>query len=132
MKKNITFGLIISFLLIQCSLDPNNQTAEVIKEGDQILIKDNTGKKWDVTHAVNNYRFKAADFQFGLGPFAIQPIIEPEMLTIGDLHYPDQNDSRIVIGTSIHGEARAYPLEVLSRHEIVDEKFDSTYVAVGY
>jgi hypothetical protein len=133
MIKRIVFSLILSFIFIQCSLiDPPNQNAEVIREGDQILIKDNTGKKWNVTHAVNNYGFKAEEFQFGLGPFAIPPIIEPKMLSPGEPGYPDPDDNRIVIGISLNGESRAYPLEVLTRHEIADEKFDITHVAIGY
>jgi hypothetical protein len=49
----------------------------VIEEDDKIFIQDQTGKSWDITHAVNRYGFAASYFQSGLGPFALTPITEP-------------------------------------------------------
>jgi hypothetical protein len=99
---------------------------------DSIFIIDYTGKRWDVTHAVNEYGFVADQFQFGLGPFAIRPILNPEMLSPGDAGYPASDESMRVIGTSLNGSVRAYPLHILISHEIADEKFGNIYVAVGY
>jgi hypothetical protein len=99
---------------------------------DSIFIIDRTGKRWDVTHAVNEYGFVAGQFQFGAGPYAIRPILEPEMLSPGDPGYPASDESMRVIGTSLNGSVRAYPLHILAGHEIADEKFGNIYVAVGY
>jgi hypothetical protein len=130
-------------LIISCRETGTNSTndfAEVIFEPDtsdssesnKIFIRDRTGKEWDVTHAVNEYGFEADRFQYGLGPFAIQPILDPQFLSPNDPGFDSVNENELVIGTVLNGIARAYPLSILRSHEIVDEKFDRTYVAVGY
>jgi hypothetical protein len=101
-------------------------------DSSRIFIIDHTGKEWDVTHAVNEYDFNPKNFQYGLGPFAIRPILEPNLLSPDDPGYPSVNESERVIGTVINGIARAYPLSILRNHEVVDEQFGPTYVAVAY
>jgi hypothetical protein len=101
-------------------------------KGEKIFIKDQTGKMWDVTHAVQNYGFDPAVFSHGLGPNAIPPIQNPQMLRPGDTGYPNQNEDIVVLGANLSGDSRAYPLSVMIRHEIANEKFGSTYVSVAY
>ena len=133
-------------LIISCretSTIPNIEDATVIvypdtsdttdtSDSSRIFIIDRTGKEWDVTHAVNEYDFDPEQFQYGLGPFAIRPILEPNLLSPDDPGYPSANESERVIGTVINGIARAYPLSILRRHEVVDEQLGPTYVAVAY
>ncbi|RMF61547.1 MAG: DUF3179 domain-containing protein [Calditrichaeota bacterium] len=132
------FGLgLFLFLVVGCSSaseqeslfgsDPNVQ-----EDGDKILIIDRTGKEWDITHAVNVYGMNPDDFQFGLGPDAIRPILNPQHTQPGDPGHPDGNQTFLVIGTTINGDTRAYPIFVLKSHEIVDEQFGDTHVAVAY
>jgi hypothetical protein len=133
--QNLFLFLIMTVILTVagCELVNSNQNeAEVIRNGDQIYIRDNTGKDWNVTHAVNKYGFVPEDFQFGLGPFAIRPILNPQMVERGEAGFPSDNNETRVIGTRLNGDVRAYPLSVLNNHEVADEKFDSTYVAVAY
>ncbi len=120
--------------LLACNLSPNDppQRSKVMEEDEMIFIVDATGKKWDVTHAVRRYGFDPNKFQYGLGPFAIRPIIDPNMLSPGDPGYPEDREAFLVIGTRVEGEARAYPLDVMITHEIVDDQFGETYVAVAY
>ncbi|UCG51219.1 MAG: hypothetical protein JSW58_13635, partial [Candidatus Latescibacterota bacterium] len=73
---------------------------EVKEKGEKIFIVDHTGKKWDVTHAVEKYGFDPTQFEFGLGPNAIPPIIDPGMLSPGDPNYPDEGGTFVVIGTT--------------------------------
>ncbi|UCG53758.1 MAG: DUF3179 domain-containing protein [Candidatus Latescibacterota bacterium] len=54
------------------------------------------------------------------------------MLSPGDPNYPDEGGTFVVIGTTIGGESRAYPIHVLNRHEIVDDAFGDVHVAVGW
>ena len=137
MKKIILAGsLIFLFFGIGCNsstdpIDPEPQV-QTGNNNEEIYIVDRTGRKWDITHAVNKYGFKPGRFQFGLGPFAIPPIEEPEFFVPGDPGYPREDETFLVIGTTIHNDSRAYPIFVLKSHEIVDEVFDSTYVAVAY
>jgi hypothetical protein len=96
------------------------------------IIEDRTGKRWDVTHAENKYGLKAERFQFGLGPNAIPPILNPEFLSPGEVGYPASDQTFLVIGTALNNDPRAYAISDLIRHEVAEELFDSTYVAVAY
>ena len=131
------------FLLIlscrETGTSSNIQGTTVIVDTDssdssRIFIEDRTGKKWDVTHAVRFYKFKADGFQFGSGPFAIKPILNPIMLSPGDTGYPapDATIPNQVIGTTINGDTRAYPLDYLDLREIANDSFKDTHVAVGF
>jgi hypothetical protein len=98
----------------------------------KVFIVDNTGKKWDVTHAQKKYGMDPEKFQFGLGPFAIKPILNPRMLAPGDKNYPDDSEEFLTIGIKLNGEARSYGISVLSYSEIADDRFGDTYVAAAY
>ncbi len=130
-KKMLLFGIAVVALACQTS-EPMGGTAEVRRDGDKIIIVDQTGKSWDVTHAVNEYGFQARAFQFGIGPFAIRPIQNPTMLSPGDAGYPSPQSDFLTIGYDHNGDKRAYPLYVMGSHEIVDEQFGQTHVAVAY
>jgi hypothetical protein len=52
--------------------------------------------KDDVTYAVNHYGFLPEGFKFGLGPFAIKPILEPSFLSPGDPGYDSIDEDEIV------------------------------------
>jgi hypothetical protein len=103
-----------------------------LSAGQKIYIQDRTGKLWDVTHAVDKYGFETRNFQYGLGPNAIRPINQPEMLSPGDTGYPRDNSGEGVIGLSIDGDTRAYPIRLLSYHEVVNDRVGGQDVAVVY
>jgi hypothetical protein len=141
MLLKILSFLPLILLIISCretSSSSAGEYADVIFKSDssdsgRIFIRDITGKEWDITHAVNEYGFEASRFQYGLGPFAIRPIMTPKFLTSEDPEFYLIQDEEMVIGTIINGSARAYPLTLLRRHEIANEKFaPTTFVAVGY
>jgi hypothetical protein len=75
---------------------------------------------------------KANLFQFGLGPFAIRPIQNPKFLYKDYPGYPNSDANFLVIGISVEKDIRAYPIDILTQHEIVDDKFGNTHVAVAY
>ena len=133
-KSTLLFIILVLMTSIGCEIfnsDEGNE-ANVIRRDNKVFIQDRTGKSWDVTHAASNYGFVPEQFQFGLGPFAIPPILNPQMVEQGQSGYPSSSDQTRVIGTTINRDTRAYPLSVLRSHEIADERFDSTYVAVAY
>jgi len=103
--------------------DPCTATVEII---------DATHKHWDVSHAVHSYGMKPDSFWFGLGPFAIRPINMPQMLSPGDPGYPDFGSMEQVLGTSINGDARAYPISVTQKHEVVNDLVGGEYVSIAY
>jgi hypothetical protein len=131
--------LFLSLTLYNCesttfSSTRNDSAPPVIDEEEKIYIVDRTGKQWDITHAVRFFNFEANKFQSGSGPFAIKPILDPKMLSPGDPGYPapDAKIPNQVIGTTIKGESRAYPLEFLELHEIANDSFGNIHVAVGF
>ena len=123
-----------ALLLGRCSTSPTEQSGPkaVVERDGKVFIIDVTGKSWEVTHAKEMYGMEPHLFQYGLGPYAIRPILDPEMLSRGERGYPADNEIFLVLGTEIDNDARAYPLEVMSYIEIVDEKFGNTHVAVAY
>jgi hypothetical protein len=129
--STVVFAGCLAF--VGCSTSaPEEPKADVVSENGRIFIVDRTGKKWDVTHAVRNYGFVASEFQFGLGPNAIKPILNPEMIPPGGPGYPRDDDTFLVIGTAIEGDSRAYRIDHLNGHEVVDEQFGDVHVAVGW
>ena len=125
------FFLVGLFTILNCSGE-SPKTAEVLEEDGKIFIIDDTGKKWDVTHAKEKYGMKPEEFQFGIGPFAIKPFIEPQMLTEKDQGYPALRDDFEVIGFTYNGESRAYPLDIMMEREVSNEIFGEAHLAVTY
>jgi hypothetical protein len=106
--------------------------ARVFQEGGTALITDRTGKSWDVTHARDEYGLQPSGFQFGIGPYAIRPIMNPLMWSPGQSGYPATGGTFLVLAANLNGLAKAYPIAVMSRHEVANETFGETHVAVGY
>ena len=103
-----------------------------ITENKKIFIKDRTGKLWDITHAKNKYGFQPQFFQFGLGPFAIRPLMNPDMCHPGDEGFPIANANHPVIGVQIGNESHAYPLRILKSFEVVNTNINKQPVAPSY
>ena len=113
---------------------PPNQGSEGADQqplGNGTII-DQTGKRWDVAHA-RKYGLAPSGYQYGLGPFAIRPLMNPEMLSPEDPGYPGDFANFMVLGTTLNGFTRAYPTwDVLSSFEIANEKFGDAHVAVAF
>jgi hypothetical protein len=99
---------------------------------EKVFITDDSKKQWDITHAVAKYGFKAEKFEFGFGPDAIKPVLNPKMWCKDDPDYPKADDESLVIGTTISDTARAYPIYIMWVHEVANDKFGDTHVAVCY
>ncbi|MCH8008918.1 MAG: DUF3179 domain-containing protein [Chloroflexi bacterium] len=61
----------------------------------------------------------------------IRSIDNPEFVSAADAG-DDMSDFEFVIGVEINGDVRAYPITVLSRHEIVNDTVGGTPIAVTY
>jgi len=56
-------ALMLVVLITSCEvINTDPQGAEVIRKDGKILIRDQTGKNWDITHAVENYGFDPGTF----------------------------------------------------------------------
>lgn len=132
-KCHILFLFIGILNLYSCSSNaPEAPTGPVKTIDNRVIIVDKTGKEWDVTDAQNKYGMNAEDFQYGIGPFAITPIINPQMRDPGEAGYPDASGDFLVIGVILNGFTRAYGLDSLRCHEIALEEFGDEHVAVAY
>ena len=140
--KNTIAKIFFTFLSACCisacggdAVTTSNQETRseaTLEQREVVFITDRTGKKWDVTHARDKYGMIPSGYQYGLGPYAIRPIMNPRMLFPNDLGYPGSNDIFLILGTSLNGFTRAYPIGVLSRHEVANEQFGDAHVAVAY
>ena len=121
-------GLALSALT---GCDDDTDTGPIIIDG-RVLIQDRTGKLWDITYAVNELQMSADQFNYGLGPDAIRPIIEPQFSLPGDDDYPLDDALFLVLGVIVAGEHRAYRIAQLSSHEVVDDIAGETAFAATY
>lgn len=100
-----------------------------------VVIIDKTGYVWDVTHAMNVYGMNPEFFNFGLGIGAIPSIDNPTILEEGDPGYPSPDSTIAVFGVSHNGENRAYSVETLRHHEVVNDIYPgetNQYLAVTF
>jgi len=101
-------------------------------DGNKIFIVDDTGERWDITHAVNEYGFDTEQFFFGLGKDFIKPYLNPQFFVPGDAFYPRPDEGFISVGYKVGQDTRAYSLAVLKNTEVVDDDVGGNRVAVCY
>jgi hypothetical protein len=111
---------------------PSSQLNGDPEPDGKVFITDQTGKEWDITYAVRELGFEPGRFNFGLGPNAILPILEPEFWFPGDVGYPSPTSSLQVLGVTLDGESKAYPVGTVARHEVVNDFLASRPIAVAY
>ncbi len=109
----------------------SSDQAEDQTEYPEAIIWDFEAKSWDVTHA-QKYGMVPERFQHGLGTYAIRPIFSPKMLSPGDEDYPTDDEDFLVMGASLNGFTRAYPIYIMSRKEVANEQFGDAHLAVAY
>lgn len=102
---------------------------------EKAIIRDRTGRSWDVTHARDVYGMSPDYFNYGLGTGAIPSVDNPRIIGEGDPGYPDPDSNISVFGVSHNGEQRAYSVRVLTNHEVFNDVYpgeSGQYVAVTY
>jgi hypothetical protein len=137
--RSIFLLLILAAIFMNASCSDSTSSppgpVQVFQRNDRIFIQDQTGKNWDVTHAVEQYNFNASGFQYGLGPNAIRPILSPVLLSSEQAGFPNASNTFLVIGIEVNGDARAYSISILSDHEVANDRFGKTspesYTAVA-
>lgn len=121
--------VVVAAVLGGCSF---TEVTEEKSVPEPVILIDQTGKEWDITTAVWKYGFEVERFDFGLGPRAIRPLINPEMLSPGDIGYPGDDEPSLVIGVSINGDVRAYGKLQLNLNEVADDYIGGAPLAVAY
>jgi len=143
--KRIKYFLfcIFSFVLLShsaCTTDDETRvqsmtvpdTSDSTGSSEKNYLEDRTGKRWDITHAVQEYGMDPENFRYGLGPDAIRPINNPDFLVAGQQGFPVASGTFSVIGVNFHGEPRAYPIGVLRNHEVINDRVGSTHFSAVY
>ncbi|AJM92225.1 DUF3179 domain-containing protein [Nitrosopumilus piranensis] len=112
--------LVISFDDNSVKVTPSTTNSEI--QGTELTVMETDGVK----HLIPLEKIK------GGGPpkDGIPSIDNPVFATVSDSQF--MSDSDTVIGLEINGEAKAYPIFILVWHEIVNDRVDSTPVAVTY
>ena len=127
----VTAAVLISFGLAGCS-DSDPATPVRVTDEGEVFIEDQTGKQWNVTYAVNELNFKVNDFNFGLGPDAIPPIVDPVFVLPGDPGYPAPDAAFRVLGMSTGEDHRAYAVTEIAGHEVVNDQIGELHFAATY
>jgi len=83
---------------------------------------------------VTDSRIDPKSFQYGIGKDRIKSIDHPEFVPADDprLAKAGLHGSTVVLGYASGGEARAYPISILNRHELVNDKIAGKPVTVGW
>ena len=83
---------------------------------------------------VTNAPIDPAEFQYGIGKDTIPAIDEPVFVSVGDPRLETQNitDEARVIGYAVGDDARAYPIRIMNRHELVNDTVGGKPVTVAW
>ena len=150
LKRNIVISFVVLFALLFTACTAPSPTPSPIptptpapapapapesESENTAVIRDRTGRVWDVTYARDVYDMKPDYFNYGLGIGAIPSVDNPTVLEEGDSGYPDPDSHALVFGVNHNGEQRAYSVSALSRHEVFNDVYpgeSNQYVAVAY
>jgi len=116
----VAIGLLCLFL-------PGSAFSYVVREGKKVYLVDQTGERWDVTQA-ESVGFRPEGFQYGIGRHAFTTLNDANL---SDDTFSVPSDLR-VIGIEEGGEAQAYSVHKLTRHEIANTTLGSSPIVVGY
>ncbi len=90
------------------------------------------GEWFDVTDAP----IEPNEYQFGIGKDTIPAIDDPKFAPIGDAKKLrddyDIHDVTEVIGFVHNGQAKAYPIQIMDHHELVNDTVGGKPVTVGW
>ena len=120
---------------IVLSQSTSSRTLTMEKDGKTLLWgagdRDSEGALWfDMTDAT----IDPNRFNHGIGADKIPSIDKPAFVTQGDPRYRrnGSKDGSRVIGVVVEGEARAYPIRIMNRHELVNDTFGDAHLTVAW
>lgn len=112
---------------------PDRHERPIVTDGGKTLLwagEDEAGNvEWfDMTDGLVDPR----RFQFGIGKDEIPPVDEPVFVAHDDPLLAERGvgHQTRVLGVSLNGVAKAYPVKVLDRHEVVNDDFEGEPYAV--
>jgi len=98
------------------------------QDGGQTLLWANDEEWFDVTDS----KIDPETFQYGIGKDTIPSIDEPEFVRFDDPRVAEASITREtpVLGILLEGEARAYPVNLMDGHEVVNDRFGDKAYAI--
>ena len=101
---------------------------------DTSLVSTTSGYNTNSASAQDKNNIVPLDQIVGGGPppDGIPSIDNPKFIPVQEADEKFLEDSDLVLGLNINGDIRAYPLQILVWHEIVNDKVGGTPVAVTY
>lgn len=122
-------GAIVAWLILALYMPPALQSLEEERLAKQTVSSSNYDQI-QVTNGVKHL-ISLDDIKSGGPPKdGIPSIDNPQFIKAQDAQFV--SDDEFVIGLDINGESKAYPLFILVWHEIVNDRFGNTSVAVTY
>jgi Protein of unknown function (DUF3179) len=112
--------LLLGLALTACSRDVAGQTSEGLRDSSPTESEGRPQPPVDPDDIISG----------GPPPDGIPPIDDPEFLAPSDVHF--LADREPVLAVEIGGDARAYPLQIMTWHEIVNDEVGGVPVAVTY
>ena len=90
--------------------------------------------RWPEWFDVTDSAIDPRNFNHGIGKDSIPAIDDPKFLAAADPKLAEHNitGDTTVIGYAEGGIAKAYPIKILDRHEIVNDWFGDKPIAVGW
>jgi len=112
---------------------PNQHSQPIVEEDGRTLLwagedEDGDTEWFDMTAStIDPHRF-----QFGIGKDEISSIDRPEFVGPDDPRLAERGITEVtqVLGVEIDGIARAYPVNLMSMHEVVNDEFGDKAFAV--
>ncbi len=112
---------------------PDRHSRPIIEEDGASLLWANDTEDGDATYFdVTDAQIDPVTFQFGIGKDSIPSIDEPEFVFPSDPILAERGvtPETEVLGVILGGVARAYPVEIMDMHEVVNDDFDGESFAV--
>ena len=142
LKRNVMISLValLALLFTACTASSPRLSPVIVptpapESENTVVIRDRTGRVWDVTHVRDVYGMNPNYFNYGLGIGAIPSVDTPTVFEEGDSGYLSSDSQIQVFGVNHNGEQRAYSVSALSRHEVFNDFYpgeSNQYVSVAY
>lgn len=129
LQRWFPFVPILLIPMIVIGLMTSLQATGVEEANGKFFITDQKGERWEVTQAVG-LGFRPEGFQFGIGRNAIRPL-DDNYLKTQDNKLPEA--ARVIgVVDDESGDAHAYSIRRLTRHEIANTRLGETPIAAAY
>jgi len=135
-------SLIISLLLCSCQTKDNQsdvtpaEKRPVSVENGKIFEKDGRKMLWGGEDStwhfdITNSSLKDEHYHYGIGREHFDALIEPKFISLKEADEIYDDEDRFLVA-SINGESRAYGIDLLTHHEVVNDSVGGEPVMAAY